>query len=267
MKHVKLALTLAAGVAFGLVGATPASADFVTDFEAPDYVSGGLVGQDGWAGGTAPTVGTAAEIAAELTAAGLTSTGAVHSGNQAVLVSSTGGSSSTVRPIAGTAGASVASLEFWARPLTPGDPAGNIGANLGNMFTTMENSTGQRAAAARFGATVTEGQITSTSIDFFSSGLGWVSTGIAWQADTWYNIKMVADYITKTYDGYVDGVLYADDVPFYTSNSDELTQMRFFRGSGQAGQIVDDITAVPEPASLAVLATVGVGLLGRRRLA
>lgn len=243
------------------------SADFVTGFEAPTYTSGALVPQDSWGGGTAPRVQTDSEIAAELTNAGLDPAAAVHGGTQAVIVTGTGSSSSTVRPVSGLSNASKAVLDVWARPLTPGSTTGStIGSNVGNIFMTMENSSGVRAAAFRFGATADMGQITSTSIDYYSEGSAWIPTGLTWQPDTWYNVRLVADYVAKTYSVAIDGTEVASSATFYNTTSSELSQIRIFRGSGQAGMIVDDVAVIPEPSTIAISLLAGsVLLVGRSR--
>lgn len=242
-------------------------ATYLTSFEAPDYASGSLVGQDSWSGGAAPRVQTAAELATELTAAGLNPADAVHSGAQAVIATGTGGSSSTVRPVSGLASASQAVLDVWARPLTPGASGSTVGTNVGNIFMTMEDSAGTRAAAFRFGAAVDMGTITSTSIDVYSEAAGWTSTGVQWQPDVWYHVRLTADYSTKTYDISIDGAVALTDVPFYAAGSAELSQIRIFRGSGQAGMIIDDVSVIPEPSAQALsLAAATLGCLcGRIR--
>lgn len=261
---------LAMAILFGLAFLPTANA-FTTDFESPTYASGTIVGQDTWAGtnGGVTRILTAAEIAGELTAAGLNPADPVHGGTQALLVSGASGSSSTFRPVVGFDTAEVAVLDLWARPLTPGAADSTIGMNLNNLFFTMEDSSGARAAAVRFGATVDMGLIQSTSIDAYAEDVtgGWFATGATWDADTWYNLRMVADYSSKTYNVFVDGTQVAGDVPFYNANSANLSQIRVFRGSGQAGAIVDDIFvgAVPEPSTLALLLIAGCGLALRRR--
>jgi len=245
-----------------------ASAGFNTGFEAPTYVSGPLSGQDSWTSSTVARVQTQSELETELTNAGLNSADAVHSGSQAVIVTGTGGSSATIRAISGLESASRAVMDVWARPLTPGADGSTVGTNLGNVFIVMEDSTGAsgRAAAFRFGATVDEGQLQSTSIDVFSEGPGWIPTGIEWQPDTWYNVRLDADYTTKTYDVFIDGAQVLDDTTFFNTASTNLSQIRIFRGSGQAGMILDDLSVVvPEPGTFSLLLLAGTILTGTAR--
>jgi hypothetical protein len=186
-----------------------------------------------------------------------------------VIVTGTGGSSATIRPISGLQSVSHAVLDVWARPLTPGASGSTVGTSLGNIFMTMEDASGAsgRAAAFRFGATVDAGELQSTSIDVFTEGMGWIPTGVEWQPDNWYNVRLDADYAAKTYDVYIDGSRVKNDLTFYNTNSVNLVQIRIFRGSGQAGMIVDDLSVVvPEPSAFVLSWLVGgMMLLGRRR--
>ncbi len=253
---------------FMLVGAfsTTAPAAFTTSFENPPYVSGQLSGQDSWTGTTPATVRvlTASEISGELTAAGLNPVGPVHGGTQAVFVTGTAGSSSTFRPIAGMTTEPRVVLDVWARPLTPGAAGSTVGANLGNVFMTMEDSAGDRAAAFRFG--YVSGAATIDYGTAAQAGL-WRASGVVWQPDTWYHLTMDANYSTETYDFFIDGAkINTAPIPFYSAASDNFAQTRIFRGSGQAGMIVDDLSvAVPEPTGLASLLLVGGSMFLRRR--
>jgi hypothetical protein len=58
-----------------------------------------------------------------------------------------------------------------------------------------------------------------------------------------------------------------DPIPFYNAASDDFRQLRIFRGSNQAGMIVDDLSVlpIPEPASLTMVVC-GMGLLAVRRM-
>jgi hypothetical protein len=247
---------------------SPAAWGFDTGFETPTYVSGALAGQDSWTGSSVARVQTQAELDTELTAAGLNPADSVHSGSQAVIVTGTGGSSATIRAFSGFESATRAVFDVWARPLTPGASGSSVGTNLGNIFIVTEDADGAsgRAAAFRFGATVEEGVLQATSIDALSAGSTWLPTGIAWQPDTWYNLRLDADYSTKTYDVFVDGAQVLDDIAFVHAGSTHLNQIRVFRGSGQAGMIVDDLAAfVPEPSALALLLAAGSVLPFRRR--
>ena len=237
--------------------AASASAQFSTSFEAPTYTSGNIAGQDGWATPSRPEharVLTAAEIAAEVSAMGITEGSMVRSGSQALLVSGTGGSSSTSRVITGFEAESLVALDLYSRPLTGGN-------SIGNFFFTMEDGDGTRAAAVRFGP---------DGIDYATettTGL-WTPTGVGWTSDDWHNIRMEANYSTATYDLFLDGVRLNDSpIAFYDTASDSFAQARVFRGSGQSGGIVDDLTVsvVPEPGTLSLFALGAGAMLLRRR--
>jgi hypothetical protein len=253
---------------FGLA-TTDATAEFTTGFESPTYVSGALEGQDSWTSGAAGLVQTESEIATLLTNAGLNAADGVHGGSQALIVSGTGGSSASVRPITGLETANRAILDMWARPLTPGAEGSEIGSNVGNMFVMMEDPSGPsgRAAGFRFGGSLDDNsQLATTSIDVYTEGTGWMPTGVEWQADTWYNVRLDADYIAKTYDVIIDSTEVQSDVPFFNPDATNLSQIRIFRGSGQAGMIADDLFVVPEPSAVALAVTAaGLALLTRRK--
>lgn len=256
---------------FVLAGALASPAPAATfSFESPTYVPGTLSSQDAWSGTTPTTVRvmSSSEIETELTNAGLNTGTTVHGGSQAVLVTGTAGSSSTFRPIAGFGGENRVVMDVWARPLTAGSSGSNVGANLGNIFMTMEDSANVRSAAWRFGYANDVGTIDYATAD--QPGL-WRASGLNWQPDTWYHVAMDVDYAAKTYDFYVDGAkLNADPIPFYTATAGNFDRARIFRGSGQAGMIVDDLavnlpTAVPEPAGITGLVLLGTASLTARR--
>jgi hypothetical protein len=209
-----------------------ASAQYATDFEAPTFTSGTIHGQDTWTSSTPDRarILTGSEIAAAVTDLGMTPGVTVHSGSQALLVSGTGGSSATVRVIGGLEVETSVTLEVWAAPL--------MGTTnpISNMFVTMENITGGRAAAFRFGP--------AQSLDVGTDVTGiWQPTGLKWEPGKWYRLTMRADYATKTYDFSVDGVqVNTSPIPFYNPAVQNFGQIRIFRGSNQSGAIFDDLS-------------------------
>ncbi|HNQ88733.1 MAG TPA: hypothetical protein PKM73_08980 [Verrucomicrobiota bacterium] len=227
-------------VAMALVGGMPAAAQTVIDFEAPYYVSGPLQDQDTWTvAKTNEVVLTATELAENLTQAGLVAGTTVHGGNQAMLASQAGSGGASVRPIEGYTAARMVSLTAWARPLTPRTDGA---VNLGNIFLTMEDWGNVRAAAFRFGYDAPTGK---AHIDWATDSTAlWQDSGVAWTSNTWYQITMTVNYAAKTYDFAVNGTkINAEPIPFYGGNSSEnLYQIRVYRGSNQAGMILDDIT-------------------------
>lgn len=91
-----------------------------------------------------------------------------------------------------------------------------------------------------------------------------------------YNVEMIADYDTGTVDAFVDGVLSANDFPFWNAGAPNIgTSEFFFHLNGELGNFnsvaIDNIVAavVPEPATLALggAALLGLVAVGRRRRA
>jgi hypothetical protein len=210
-----------------------ALAQYATDFEAPTFTSGTTInGQDSWTSTTPDRarVLTATEIAGALTTLGLTPGTTVHSGSQALLVSGLGGNGPTIRAVTGLESETEVLLNVWVRPLTSSmNPTGNV-------FVTMENSAGTRAAAFRFGP--------SQSIDYGTAVSSvWQATGKKWDPNAWYRMSMRLDYTARTYDFSIDGVqVNTNPIPFYAATSDSFSQIRIFRGTDQAGMIVDDLS-------------------------
>jgi hypothetical protein len=204
------------------------------DFEPPAYTSGLVENADNWTNdqnGNAARVLTASEISSELAAGGLTPGATVHSGNQALLLNGGNVATTTIRRFTGLENQSNVVFDVWVRPLA----AGSIGTAIGNVFLTIENASGTRAAAFRFGP--------AFSIDYGSTNSGvWVASGLIADPAAWYHLAMRLDYKTRTYDFYVDDVkVNTSPIAFYTSTSESFRQVRLFRGANQAGMIVDDM--------------------------
>ncbi len=259
---VLTALAYVCATLFAASFARTTRAAYVTDFEAPMFTSGPISGQDGWntpaAVANTARVLTATELETELYNAGINPGQTVGGGSQALLVSGAGNSSATIRQVPGLESTNPVVLDFMARPLR-----GTTGAPIGNIFLTMEDAAGTRAAAIRFGPQTIDYGTTVTGI--------WQSAGMPWDEETWYRFTINADYETKTYDLSIDGTqLNTEPIPFYNAGSQNLSQIRIFRGANQAGMIVDDLSVapVPEPASAATaLVATTMLLLRRRRLA
>jgi hypothetical protein len=202
-----------------------------TGFEPPTYTSGPIEGQDRWtndANGNAVRVLTVEEITDFLEASGIAPGQPVHSGDQALVVSGPLFASTTIRRITGLESETDVTVDFWVRPLS--------GASVGNVFITAENAAGTRAGALRFGP--------NNSIDYGTAIQGvWQATGLTWDANTWYQITMKLDYESRTYDFLVNGTaVNTSPIPFYTATADSFSQLRIFRGTGQAGLILDDLS-------------------------
>jgi hypothetical protein len=246
-----------------------------TEVNPAPYFTGSLFAQDGWELGGAsrsPRVQTAAEIAVELTAAGLNAGQPVHNGNQALLVAkvstdveSTGYFVRDIFPVPNTLEtASKVTVDFWARPLTggldadpDGSPSGNgktIGEREGNNFFGVadddDGPSGQRAAAVRFGVDTLPstaplyGNITERHIDFATNITGvWVKSGLLWTPDQWYNFRFDLDYTAKSYDFFVNGSkVNSTPITFYHPAASAAKRFFVSRGTNQAGSILDDVS-------------------------
>lgn len=274
IKMRKAGMVMALAVVGG-ASVAEASASYVTGFEQPEYVPGGLITVTSQAGWSAPSIAgpqimTEAELAETLLDAGLNAgvtAPVVHSGTQALLATGVEGSSAVVRPFPEFSSASVVEVEFWARPLTPGADGSGIGANEDNSFINIQDSAGRRAVAVKFGVN-TDGDDTTTPIEVYSSNGGWIAAPVQWSADNWYKIGLVLDYDALTYDLYIDGtkINTSAGIDFYHMDSASFDELRIWTGSGQAGLIIDDLSiAAPEPSALALLLTAGVATVMRRQ--
>ena len=98
-------------------------------------------------------------------------------------------------------------------------------------------------------------------------------------ANQTYNVKMVMDCTTFTYDTYLDGVLVADDFYFDTASTpggafglDQIsigTRIGVANDSTQVASddwaTLDNLTVIPEPATMVLLGIGGIGVLLRKR--
>jgi len=97
----------------------------------------------------------------------------------------------------------------------------------------------------------------------------------SYTANTWYSFDLVIDTVTDTYDVYVNSILVGDNLGFRNSGSGnqslDLDKITFWSSSvaspNNTSAYLDsiNIVVVPEPTSVALLATLGVGLLFIRR--
>jgi hypothetical protein len=193
-----------------------------------DYNLGNVNGQDGWV---------------------------VTNGAATIVATSMDGQSLEVAKIGDTSGychrdfdANVAiEVEFTANP---------VDASATGLFM-LEDSAGT------FGAKI---KIQSDWISAWDEnkvgGADYVALQAVADADTPI-IRIVANAGTDTYDIYIDDVLMADDFGFDNA-LDTVSRFEIFRPS-TTKLVVDNLTVVPEPATMVLLGLGGVGLLIRRR--
>lgn len=192
-----------------------------------DYNTGDVDGQDGWV----VTNGAATIVAASMDGQSLEVVKSVNSGY-------------CHRDFDASTAVEV---EFTANPVD----AGQTGVFL------LEDSAGT------YGAKI---KIQSNWISAWDEnkvgGADYVALQAVADADTPI-IRIVANAETDTYDVYIDDVLQADDFGFNNA-LDTVSRFEIFRPS-TTKLVVDNLTIVPEPATMVVLGLGGVGLLIRRR--
>lgn len=257
-------------IAAGLVSLSFAQAQYSTGFENPPFTPGALNGQDSWTSGGSVSVLTASEIETALSTSGVSIDSPVRSGEQALLVSSSGGGVTSRRAITGLESLTSVLLDVWLCPLGPREDVG--ATSLGNIFLVVEddsNATAGRAAAFRFGYYDNGSGTVAPHVDVATSGTGiWQDTGVSWEVGAWYNIRMDVDFATQTYHVSLDGApLNTDPISFYAGNVvDHFGAVRIYRGSNQAGMLVDDLVVIPEPGAMSLLLLGGWALMWRRKV-
>lgn len=226
------------------LAAVPASAEvlFATGFEAPDYATGDLTGQQGWT--PASTVNFTVTAVPDF----------VIAGEQSLLVTGNAGRSAT-RAIAGTG--------YMRYEITMAKAM----QNAAQWWTCLQAGSSARTAAFGF---------ESGLIRYYAGGTGWTTYG-AFDGATAYNFKAEINTTTKTWDFWVNDALAASDIPFFHATAGAPTQIYMYRGylsltdlPNYANYTMADsiqVTAIPEPSSILALVCglVGVGGYIRRR--
>jgi hypothetical protein len=108
-------------------------------------------------------------------------------------------------------------------------------------------------------------------------GGGFVDLATGLVVDTWYDVWIVADNATDTYDVYFGtnvgnpdalGALVGNDLAFRNGTTDALATLYMLAGSSDFSLDVDNVhynaVAVPEPATLALMGLGGLAMFRRR---
>ena len=84
-----------------------------------------------------------------------------------------------------------------------------------------------------------------------------------------YSVKIVANVDTATYDVFLDNALVADDFAFRSGGATTFDALKMLSNRSTAtiadGVYVDNISVIPEPATMGLFAFFGAGLLAVRR--
>jgi hypothetical protein len=222
---------------------------FATDFEAPTYTTGPLAGQDGWFSDTGSPFVSVQNTVAE-------------SGTQAVQITATGApisSRGVHQDLFDTAASLLKTIKLSVDALIE-DP-GTAGTASAWSPLVAFNGAGNPVAFMRV----------LSSGGLFVVGAAATNTGVTVDKDVWNSYELVLNFATGTLDGFLNGVPVASDVAFNNSNTvyragafDLATSL----GTDRAFFDNFAVAAVPEPATLALLAIAiaGLGFARRRKL-
>lgn len=241
-----LATVIAVAVVMQVGDSVQASTIYSTGFESPDFHTGVLSGQDGWSqsggfgtGDTKPFVQNTD----------------VCTGLQAITLTS-GNSTATEARRVGDVLTGIVTMSFDIK-IFEGTTAG-LSANLN--VTASESSTSiWYPIIITFS---TNGNILA------QNGNSVTDSGVAWSSSSWQNITMVADTETRTYDLIIDGTTVLSDLGFRGSTVSTISMIDFYMpmaGERNEGMYVDNVSLIPEPATIGLLGIGGLMTLLRNK--
>ena len=274
----------AATVVVGLLaGASTASAQSIYNSNGFEATAGfaPLITLAGQAGGTPPMFFVNSEASTTTqTSIQSSPTIPVNNGTQAVqLQYGSGGdftpNSTYVQTPIDTVANPVVSIRFsmYVAPSTADDPAGGVLAPVFGVEvaddTLDPNGVGVQVAGL-YASESTDGSNTGFADVLFLGAGNLFDTNTDVSLNEYHNFAFVLNYISKTYDLFVDGSNIGTQA-FATGAADisftDADLVAFDGGGNIEGlAFIDDFSiAIPEPTSLAAVLAVSAGLLGRRR--
>jgi hypothetical protein len=254
-------------VAMALLAAGRASAVPVFDsggFEAPRYIAGELSGQD-TQGPWLKDAGTATAVVQSTVTNG--GTQAVQYTRPAAAAGDT--RYGVLKPLTPTGSLQVLRVNWSMNVQQTQVPTVDFGPFFGvegyDAFNDVPKLIGSLGVDASTGDVLIQ-----------ESGSGaFIETGLVVPFNQWNNYSLEMNYVTKTYQAYVNGAAVGDPEPFVDPGITSFTAapISTLAASGGAGLLAPGtayfdnygIEIVPEPSTVAIIGLASLGLLRRRR--